>query len=69
MKQLFIDTGFLIALEMSDDQYHESAREYWRNLIILHLLLSQQVILLTKWSLFSTAVTDIQKPLKSEIAF
>jgi len=35
MKQLFIDTGFLIALEMSDDQYHESAREYWRNLIIL----------------------------------
>jgi len=26
MKQLFIDTGFLIALEASDDQYHQSAQ-------------------------------------------
>ncbi len=33
MKKLFIDTGFLIALETSDDQYHQSAQKYWQELI------------------------------------
>jgi predicted nucleic acid-binding protein len=34
MGQIFIDTGFLIALETSDDQHHESAQNCWRNLLV-----------------------------------
>ena len=30
MKQLFLDTGFLIALEAKDDQHHAAAQAYWR---------------------------------------
>ena len=33
MKPLFLDTGFIIALEALDDQYHKTAVEYWRNLV------------------------------------
>ncbi len=34
MEQIFIDTGFIIALETSDDQHHESAQNCWRNLTV-----------------------------------
>jgi len=34
MEKIFIDTGFLIALETSDDQHHDSARNCWKNLIL-----------------------------------
>jgi len=33
MKSIFIDTGFLIALEASDDQHHEAAQTYWQYLM------------------------------------
>jgi len=29
MKPVFLDTGYLIALEASDDQNHEAARRHW----------------------------------------
>jgi uncharacterized protein len=28
---VFLDTGYLIALEASDDQHHEEAREHWKS--------------------------------------
>jgi predicted nucleic acid-binding protein len=33
MKPLFLDAGYLIALEASDDQNHASADEHWRSLL------------------------------------
>jgi len=30
MKPVFLDTGYLIALEASDDQNHAAARRHWR---------------------------------------
>lgn len=30
MTPIFLDTGFLIALESIDDQYHKSALSFWR---------------------------------------
>ncbi len=30
MTPVFLDTGFLIALEASDDQHHEDALVHWR---------------------------------------
>ena len=32
MRKLFLDTGYLIALEASDDQYHQQALAHWQNL-------------------------------------
>ncbi|MBI5593541.1 MAG: PIN domain-containing protein [Deltaproteobacteria bacterium] len=34
-RRLFLDTGFLIALEAVDDQYHPIALAHWENLIQL----------------------------------
>ena len=33
MRPLFIDTGYLIALEASDDQHHDDAVRHWRGLL------------------------------------
>lgn len=33
MSALFIDAGYLIALEASDDQNHEAAARHWRGLL------------------------------------
>lgn len=33
MKPIFIDAGYLIALEASDDQHHENAVRHWRGLL------------------------------------
>lgn len=33
MKSYFLDTSYLIALEVVDDQYHESANHHWQNLL------------------------------------
>ncbi len=30
MKKVFLDAGYLVALEVSDDQHHREAREHWR---------------------------------------
>jgi predicted nucleic acid-binding protein len=32
MKKVFLDTGYLIALEAADDQHHEAALGHWQNL-------------------------------------
>jgi predicted nucleic acid-binding protein len=32
MKKLFLDTGYLIALETADDQHHKEALAHWQNL-------------------------------------
>lgn len=32
MRKLFLDTGYLIVLEASDDQHHQQASAYWQNL-------------------------------------
>ena len=32
MNNLFLDTGYLIALESSNDQYHEMAQAHWHEL-------------------------------------
>ena len=36
MSSLFLDTGYLIALEALDDQYHQIAIEHWRTLLPTH---------------------------------
>ncbi|MDQ3321234.1 MAG: type II toxin-antitoxin system VapC family toxin [Acidobacteriota bacterium] len=33
MKIVFIDTSYLLALELKSDQFHEDARKHWQNLI------------------------------------
>jgi len=33
MKKLFLDTGYLIALEAADDQYDKVALAHWRSII------------------------------------
>lgn len=33
MNTVFLDTGYLIALEVLDDQYHEAAAVHWSNLL------------------------------------
>jgi len=30
MNRVFLDTGYLIALEASDDQHHDEAIQHWR---------------------------------------
>ncbi len=32
MKRLFLDTGYLIALEAADDQHHKEALAHWQTL-------------------------------------
>jgi len=31
MSPVFLDTGYLIALEASDDQHHREASRHWQN--------------------------------------
>lgn len=33
MKRLFLDAGYVIALETSDDQNHKAASQHWRRLL------------------------------------
>lgn len=51
MKRLFLDTGYVIALEASDDQHHEAAVAHWRD-----LLEAQPRLLTTSW-VFDEVVT------------
>ncbi len=33
MESVFLDTGYVIALEASDDQHHEEAKTHWKDFI------------------------------------
>jgi predicted nucleic acid-binding protein len=33
MTSAFLDTGYVIALEAADDQYHDAAVQHWRGFI------------------------------------
>jgi len=33
VKPLFLDTGYVIALEAADDQHHQEAIKHWRGLL------------------------------------
>lgn len=33
MNLVFLDTGYLIALEAVDDQYHQAVKQHWQNLL------------------------------------
>lgn len=33
MKSLFMDTGYVLALELSHDQHHRAAQQHWRSLL------------------------------------
>ena len=36
MKSIFLDTGFIIALELKNDQHHKAASKLWRQLLEKH---------------------------------
>jgi predicted nucleic acid-binding protein len=42
MPPIFLDTGYIIALETADDQHHEAALAHWQDLSVsLPLLVSK----------------------------
>ena len=51
MSRAFLDTGYLIALEASDDQHHAAARSHWRS------FLAQKPKLVTTTYVFDEVVT------------
>lgn len=51
MRRVFLDTGYLIALEASDDQHHSQAIEHWQD------ILKQKPKLITTSYVFDEVVT------------
>ena len=46
MEPVFLDTGFLIALEVADDRHHNEARAYWSKFVLdLPPLITTSIIL------------------------
>lgn len=41
---LFVDSGFLIALNAGDDQYHQRARDHWRRIGRTSLLTTTYIV-------------------------
>ncbi len=37
MRRVFLDTGYVIALEALDDQHHEEARAHWQRFVFERL--------------------------------
>ena len=66
MRRLFLDTGYLIALEASDDQHHQQAAAYWQSLSrSLPGLVTTSYVFDEVVTFFNSRV-DMLKPLKSE---
>ncbi len=62
MTSCFLDTGYLIALEASDDQHHDAAVRHWRD----EVLASPPLIVTTSYVFdevvtFSTVATVTRK--------
>ena len=51
MSMLFLDTGYVIALETEDDEHHQEAQQHWRNLA------QQRPSLVTSTYVFDEIVT------------
>jgi len=57
-EKIFIDTGFLIALETSDDQHHKFAQNCWCNLLVSKpLFFTTSFILILQSDLKGKAIT------------
>jgi predicted nucleic acid-binding protein len=39
MNEFFVDTGYLLALELGNDQNHEAAQKYWQQIIVVSVKL------------------------------
>jgi predicted nucleic acid-binding protein len=62
MKRTFLDTAYLIALEASDDQFHEKAKNHWHN------FLAQKPRLVTTSYIFDEVTTFFNSRDKHEKA-
>ena len=43
MTPQFLDAGFVIALELSDDQYHDAAHDHWTGLRTAENVIARQM--------------------------
>jgi predicted nucleic acid-binding protein len=68
VKPLFLDTGYVIALEAADDQQHEEAIKHWRGLLRKLPILVTTTYVVNEIAPFSTAATGTPKPSKSSTA-
>ncbi len=48
MKRLFVDTGYLVALELTSDQHHEAAQMHWGRLRVERPALTTTSAVLTE---------------------
>jgi predicted nucleic acid-binding protein len=39
MNEFFVDTGYLLALELGNDQNHEAAQKHWQQIIVVSVKL------------------------------
>ncbi len=76
MRQFFLDTGFIIALEDKNDQYHPQARKFWKNLdrtsqiVTSSFILDEVTTAFNRRNLHSKAVEIGEKLLySSDISF
>jgi predicted nucleic acid-binding protein len=69
MNKLFLDAGYLIALEASDDQYHNIAIEYWKDFRSAPVPLVTTTFVFDEVVTFLTIVRATQKLLRSETSF
>ena len=64
MKPIFLDTGYIIALEAVDDQYHDIALRHWHSLTKSLPSLITTSYILDEAVAFSAVETDMPKPLE-----